>query len=83
MVCQSKWLERDKVGVGALRELKAQADDVMREKNVRVVRMWLFANNGLTTPAREFAEKHGILWSSWEEFDRRLEHLGLKSLPEI
>ncbi len=82
-VCQSKWLAKEKVGVDVIRELKAQADDVKKEKANRFVRMWLFANNGLTAPARKFAEKHGILWSSRKEFDRLLVHLGLRTLPDL
>ncbi|MCP4757096.1 MAG: hypothetical protein GY866_40045, partial [Proteobacteria bacterium] len=71
-ICQSKWLNKDKVGVGVLRGLLAQAEEMRKEKDSRIIRMWLFSNNGLTTPARKFAEKHGILWSSREEFDRLL-----------
>ncbi len=82
-VCQSKWLEKDKVGVGVLRELIAQADDVKRGKPSRLIRMWVFANNGLTGPAKKLAGKHGILWSSRKEFDQLLVHLGLRTLPDL
>ncbi len=82
-VCQSKWLEKDKVGVGVLRELLAQAEDVKRENEPRILRMWLFSNNGLTAPARKMAEKHGILWSSRKEFNDLLVHLGLRKLPDV
>lgn len=82
-VCQSKGLKNEKVGVGVVRELIAQADDVRREKKPRLVRMWLFANSGLTAPAEKLAGKHGILWSSREEFDGLLVHLGLRALSEV
>ena len=48
-----------------------------------VTRMWLFAYRGLTGDAKEFAKKHGILWSDIEEFNELLEHLGLRKLPEL
>ncbi len=76
-------LKKNKVGVGVLRELMAQAEAVKREKKTRLIRMWLFANSGLTAPARKMAEKHGILWSSRKEFDRLLLHLGLRALPDL
>ncbi|MCP4695098.1 MAG: hypothetical protein GY859_44130 [Desulfobacterales bacterium] len=84
-ICQSKWLKKDKVGVGVLREMMVQAEDVRKEKeeDPRPIRLWLFANNGLTTPAKKLAEKHGILWSTRKEFDRLLTHLGLRILPEV
>ncbi len=82
-ICQSKWLKKDKAGVGVLRELMAQADAVKREKAPRILRMWLFANNGLTAPARKMAEKNGILWSSRKELDKLLVHLGLRALPDL
>jgi hypothetical protein len=82
-VCQSKWVKRDKAGIGILRTLKAQADRIMAEKKPLLVRMWLFADRGLTDPARKFAEKHGILWSSRKEFDELLIYLGLRPLPDL
>ncbi len=70
-------------GVGVLRELLAQADEVKRVKDPRLIRMWLFSNKGLTAPAKKIAEKNGILWSSREEFDSLLIHLGLRALPDV
>ncbi len=61
----------------------AQAEMVRKDMNPRTVQMWIFAHNGLTSPALDFAEKHGILWSSRKEFDELLVHLGLRPLPEI
>ncbi len=45
--------------------------------------MWLFAYKGLTKEAEMYAQKHGILWSSREEFNDLLCHLDLRQLPEL
>ena len=49
----------------------------------QVVRMWIFAHEGLTRQALAFAKEHGILWSSRKEFDALLTHLGLRMLPDL
>jgi len=82
-VCQSKWVQGDKISTGVLKELKAQADEIKKEKDPEIMRMWLFAHDGLSRPALEFAEKHGILWSSRRELDELLEHVGLRPLPDL
>ncbi|MCP4345048.1 MAG: hypothetical protein GY795_05925 [Desulfobacterales bacterium] len=82
-VCQSKWLENKKAGTRILADLGDQADMVMEDMKPRVVRMWIFANNGLTKEAEEFAKEIGILWSSRKEFDELLVYLGLRPLPDL
>ncbi|MDM8538029.1 hypothetical protein QUF70_14835 [Desulfobacterales bacterium HSG17] len=82
-VCQSKWIKEKKTGIGVLKELKAQADEVLKENPARTVIMWMFAHNGLTAPALNFAKKHKILWSSRQELDELLEHVGLRPLPDM
>jgi hypothetical protein len=47
------------------------------------LRMWLFAYNGLTQEAEQFAQEHGILWSSVQEFNELLQQVGLRPLPEV
>jgi len=82
-VCQSKWVTGDKIGRGILEELVDQADVVRRDMNPRIIRMWIFAHEGLSGPARKFAEENGILWSARKEFDEMLVHLGLRPLPDL
>ncbi|QTA86318.1 hypothetical protein [Desulfonema magnum] len=82
-VCQSKWVTGGKIGVRVLRELTAQADIVRKDMNPRVIRLWIFAHDGLSGPARKFAQENGILWSSRKEFDELLVHLGLRPLPDL
>ena len=82
-VCQSKWITGKKIGIAVLKELKAQGEDVRDGKPHRIIRMWIFAHNGLTKQAEAFAKKHGILWSKRKEFDELLEFLGLRKLPDL
>jgi len=82
-VCQSKWVTGKKVGIAVLRELKNQAQEVREGKSHRIIRMWIFAHNGLTKQAEIFAKKHGIFWSKRQEFDKLLEYLGLRRLPDL
>jgi len=82
-VCQSKWVTRGKIGIKTLEYLVSQADTVRKDMNPKVIRMWIFAHEGLTKQALAYAEKHGILWSSRKEFDKLLIHLGLRPLPEL
>ncbi|MCP4111519.1 MAG: hypothetical protein GY749_39330 [Desulfobacteraceae bacterium] len=82
-VCQSKWVQGRKMGVEILKTLISQADTVREDMDPDVIRMWLFAHEGLTKEAEEFAGKHEILWSSRKEFDELLALLGLRQLPEF
>ncbi len=82
-VCQSKWIERDPVGVSVLEELVAQAEAVKANQTCHLMRMWLFAYNGLTRDAKAYAQEHGIFWSSLPEFNELLQSLGLRALPTL
>ncbi len=66
-----------------MRELVSHADAVMEDKTPDLVRMWLFADNGLTGPAQKFARERGALWSSHRQFNALLEYLGLRKLPNL
>ena len=82
-VCQSKWVTRDAIGRKVLEDLLVQAEMVKQERAPLILRMWLFAYNGLTKDARQFAHTNGILWSSKEELNELLRLLGLRELPEF
>ncbi|MCP4221022.1 MAG: hypothetical protein GY765_40710 [bacterium] len=82
-VCQSKWVTGDPVGSGVLRTLTEQARAVQAELKPTILRLWLFASTGLTEPARDYAQEHGILWSGLEDFNALLCHLGLRPLPDV
>lgn len=82
-ICQSKWVTRDSIGVDVLQDLLSQAKVVQEEMTPRTLRLWMFAYKGLTKEAEQFAEEHGMLWSSLTEFNELLQHLGLRQLPEL
>jgi hypothetical protein len=81
-VCQSKWWEQP-VGVPALEGLVRQGESVREDMDPITLRLWLFANAGLTAEAEAYAGERGILWSGREEFDALLARLGLRQLPEL
>lgn len=82
-VCQSKWVVRDKVGIPVLQNLISQANMVQEDLKPARLRKWLFAYKGLTKEAEAFAKEHDILWSSYQELNELLRHLGLRQLPEL
>ncbi len=82
-VGQSKWVERDPIGVSVLEDLVSQTEAVQTDMNSRLIRMWLFAYKGLTKDAKAYAQEHGVLWSSLQEFNDLLHSLGLRSLPTL
>jgi len=82
-VCQSKWRVEDRVGVKVLEGLVRQGEMVQEDMDPLTLRLWLFANAGLTPEAEEYAAEHDILWSEREKFDELLAHLGLRPLPQL
>ena len=82
-VCQSKWWAEDRVGVKALDDLVRQGEIVQEDMDPLTLRLWLFANGGLTPEAKEYAAERGILWSARPEFDELLAHVGLRQLPRL
>ena len=82
-VCQSKWVQSKKMGLDVLTALWEQGEAVRTEKEPDIVRLWLFAQDGLTGEAEIYAREKGILWSSRQEMDELLDHVGLRRLPEL
>ncbi|MFN8495012.1 MAG: hypothetical protein U0350_45835 [Caldilineaceae bacterium] len=82
-VCQSKWVTTQKVGIGVLQALLAQAAAVQAEYPQSPIRIWLFAHEGLTPEAEALAQQEGILWSNRAQLDDLLTYLGLRTLPVL
>ncbi|MBL7063557.1 MAG: hypothetical protein ISS49_05015 [Anaerolineae bacterium] len=82
-VCQSKWWAEDQAGVKVLEDLVRQGEIVQEDMDPLTLRLWLFANSGLTPEAKEYAAGRGILWSARPEFDELLAHVGLRQLPRL
>ncbi len=53
------------------------------KKHLEILRVWLFADNGVIKKARDLLEKNDFLWSTRKELDALLEHMSLRKLPEI
>ena len=82
-VCQSKWMETQKVGREAVDVLLQQAEWVREDTDAITVTPWLFAYSGLTAEAEAHASSKGVLWSDIHDFNTLLEELGLRRLPEL
>lgn len=82
-VCESKWVKGKKAGKAEIESLISKAELVREDVKPLVVRMWLFAHNGLTRQAEEFARKKAVFWSSRSELDELLVHVGLRALPDV
>jgi hypothetical protein len=54
-----------------------------REPYVDILKIWLFANNGVTVEAKTLLEAHDILWSERKDMDGLLQYLNLRQLPDI
>ena len=73
-------MESGKIGIKVLENLLEQADAVMEDLEPLYIKKWIFAHNGLTKEAEEFAKEKGIFWSARKELDELLEHLNLRAL---
>ena len=78
---QSKWTD-ERVGIKVLQELHAQGEQVMIEREPRILRLWVFSCNGLTKEAEEYAQAQGIFWSVKNDLNEIMELLGLRKLPD-
>lgn len=82
-VCQSKWWETKKVDVDALALLLQQGEAAKADFNGSQAIAWIFAYSGLTPTAEKYATEHGVLWSTYSQFNALLTHLGLRELPQL
>jgi hypothetical protein len=82
---QSKWLNDRKAGVSVVEHLLKQAAHVKEhmEDDLEILRLWLFAHDGVTDEAEKLLLKHEILWSTRAELDDLLEFLNLRKLPVL
>jgi hypothetical protein len=54
-----------------------------RGEDLDTLRVWLFAANGVTTPAKTLMKQEGVLWSTRADLDALLELNGLRTLPDL
>jgi hypothetical protein len=83
-IAQSKW-RKEPVGRPEAEHLLGQAEIVRERKgdDLDILRIWLFAGNGVTIPAEKLMRENGVLWSDRADLDALLEMLGLRTLPVL
>ena len=83
-IAQSKWW-RTPVGRPEVEHLLKQAAIVRQREgeDLRSLRVWLFAANGVSAPAKDLLEQEGVLWSTRADLDALLELNGLRTLPDL
>jgi len=84
-IAESKWWSGDKVGPDVVKRLIKQAEFIREKekKYLEILRVWLFAESGVTKEAQNLLEENGFLWSTRAELDALLDHLSLRKLPDI
>jgi len=48
-----------------------------------IIRLWLFAHDGVTKDAENLMQKHNILWSNRTDLDALLTFAKLRTLPKL
>ncbi len=82
-VCESKWWKGKNVGREVVEIALRKAELVQAELEADVLRVWVFAHDGFTEDAMDLIQKQGVLWSTRADLDALLEHVGLRSLPDL
>ncbi|KPA09254.1 hypothetical protein MHK_010540, partial [Candidatus Magnetomorum sp. HK-1] len=83
-LAESKWWAKP-VGTQAVEHLLNQAEIVKERKGdiLKILRLWLFAYNGVTAKAEALLKQHDILWSTKDDLNQLLEYVKLRKLPEM
>ncbi|KPA17865.1 ATPase domain protein, prokaryote domain protein [Candidatus Magnetomorum sp. HK-1] len=73
------------VGNDVVLKLFEQSKHVQQrnKEDIRSIKLWIFANEGLTESAKKLCEQHKILWSSKDNLNGLLEKAKLRKLPDI
>ncbi len=84
-MAESKWWSGNKVGRDVVENLLEKAKFVKEREgeDLRTIRLWIFANDGVTTPAKELMRQKGVLWSTRTELNELLDAVNLRKLPEL
>ena len=80
-LAESKWWESKKVGPSVVERLLEQAQELNRRKGLDILRVWLFAHDGVTKKAEALLRQHNILWSTRSDLDALLTLAKLRTLP--
>jgi hypothetical protein len=84
-IAESKWWEERKVGIKTIRTLQEQLERVKKREgpDLKTLRAWLFAYNGVTEEAEVLMRQHQILWSTRADLDALLTLAKLRTLPKL
>ena len=82
-LAESKWWEGRKVGVKVVERLLEQAAEINQRKDLDILRVWLFAYDGVTAEAEALMRQHQILWSNRSDLDALLTLAKLRNLPKF
>ena len=82
-IAESKWWEGKKVGPSVVERLLEQAQQLLERKELDIIRLWLFAHDGVTKDAENLMQKHNILWSNRTDLDALLTFAKLRTLPKL
>ncbi len=84
-MAESKWWNGSKVGRDVVENLLDQAKRLRERKgdDLRKLRLWIFANDDATTPAKELMRQNGVFWSTRAELNDLLETVKLRKLPNL
>ncbi|RKZ47180.1 MAG: hypothetical protein DRR00_22415 [Candidatus Parabeggiatoa sp. nov. 3] len=82
-VAESKWWDNKKVGPSVVESLFEHAQEINQRKGLEILRIWLFAHDGVTKKAEKLMLQHGILWSNRADLDALLEIAKLRTLPDF
>ncbi|KPA16483.1 ATPase domain protein, prokaryote domain protein [Candidatus Magnetomorum sp. HK-1] len=83
-MAESKWW-KNPVGQDVILHMIDQAQAIKEQegKFIRTLRLWLFAYNGVTEPAKALMKKHGIFWSNCYDLNNLLTFVNLRQLPDF
>jgi len=84
-IAESKWWNKQKVNSSVVKKLMDQGNSLkeIEGDKMEILRLWLFANDGVTENARNMLLENNILWSTRENLDALLKYLNLSKLPEL
>lgn len=82
-IAECKWWEGRKVGVKVVEQLQQQAALLREKKDLDILRVWLFAYDGVTEEAEEMMREYQILWSNQADLDALLTLAKLRTLPKL
>ncbi|MDI6794797.1 MAG: hypothetical protein QME81_18350, partial [bacterium] len=81
---ESRYWEGKKIGVEQTRNFADKCERIARVVlKLKEMKIWYFSKDGFTDKAKEYMQKHGILYSDEESLNNLLLHFGLERIPQM